>query len=157
MKSKLFVMTLRDHFQDKLLETKLTARKIKVLKAIEDARASRLSFASRAPDEQQSVITQDHISEDAVSVDSLEATKDDWAYHYISVAWLQPIMEAFDDDGSGYITVTEVNRFTETMPKDLKWTCVNVLNPPYCTSIDSPYKVTTLDRLLGHRSVSSLE
>lgn len=115
-------MTLRDHFQDKLLETKLTARKIKVFKAIEDDRASRISFASRTAEEQLPVTAADQRSEDDISVDSLDAAKDDWAYHYISLAWLQPIMEAFDDDGSGYITVTEVNRFTETMPKDLKWT-----------------------------------
>ncbi|KAK7678018.1 hypothetical protein QCA50_018958 [Cerrena zonata] len=122
VKSRLFVMTLRDHFQDKLLETKLTARKIKVLKTIEDARASRLSLASMAVEDRPPLLIVDHESEDASSVDSLEASKDDWAYHYISLAWLQPIMEAFDDDGSGYITVTEVNRFSESMPKELKWT-----------------------------------
>lgn len=46
---------------------------------------------------------------------------DDWAFQYISLAWLQPIMEAFDDDGSGYITVAEINKFTEAMPASLKW------------------------------------
>ena len=85
------------------------------------------------------------------------ASTDQWALKYLSAQGLGPVMEAFDDDGSGYITVTEVNRFTETMPKDLKWTCVNVLNPPFCTSIDSPYKVATLDCLLGYRSVPGLE
>ena len=46
---------------------------------------------------------------------------DDWALDYISVTWLQPIMEAFDDDGSGYVTIAEINQFTDSMPKDLGW------------------------------------
>ncbi|KAK7683623.1 hypothetical protein QCA50_013461 [Cerrena zonata] len=46
---------------------------------------------------------------------------DDWALEYISINWLQPIMEAFDDDGSGYVTIAEINRFTESMPTELNW------------------------------------
>ena len=46
---------------------------------------------------------------------------DDWAFEYISIAYLQPIMEAFDDDGSGYITVTEVNRLVDSLPSSLNW------------------------------------
>lgn len=47
---------------------------------------------------------------------------DDWALAYISITYLQPIMEAFDDDGSGYITVSEVNRFVDALPEELNWT-----------------------------------
>ena len=46
---------------------------------------------------------------------------DDWALEYVSVTWLRPIMEAFDDDGSGYVTIAEINQFTDSMPKDLGW------------------------------------
>lgn len=46
---------------------------------------------------------------------------DDWAFQYISIAYLQPIMEAFDDDGSGYTTVFEVNRFVDSLPKKVPW------------------------------------
>jgi hypothetical protein len=41
---------------------------------------------------------------------------DGWAIKYIDIMWVQPILEAFDDDASGFITVTEVNRFTSSRP-----------------------------------------
>ncbi|KAI0265555.1 hypothetical protein BC834DRAFT_987866 [Gloeopeniophorella convolvens] len=44
---------------------------------------------------------------------------DAWAIAYIDVLHLQPIMEAFDDDASGFITITEMNRFTRSRP--LNW------------------------------------
>jgi hypothetical protein len=45
---------------------------------------------------------------------------DAWAIKYIDVMWVQPILEAFDDDASGFITISEVNRFTSSRPVD--WT-----------------------------------
>ena len=43
---------------------------------------------------------------------------DAWAIKYIDVMWVQPILEAFDDDASGFITIAEVNRFTSSRPVD---------------------------------------
>jgi hypothetical protein len=43
---------------------------------------------------------------------------DGWAIKYIDIMWVQPILKAFDDDASGFITVTEVNRFTSSRPVD---------------------------------------
>jgi hypothetical protein len=43
---------------------------------------------------------------------------DAWAIKYIDVIRLQPILEAIDDDASGFITVTEMNRFTSSRPID---------------------------------------
>jgi hypothetical protein len=43
---------------------------------------------------------------------------DAWAVKYIDVKWVQPILEAFDDDASGFITIAEVNRFTSSRPVD---------------------------------------
>ena len=31
---------------------------------------------------------------------------------------LQPILEAFDDDASGFITITEMNHFTTSKPEE---------------------------------------
>lgn len=42
---------------------------------------------------------------------------DGWAIKYIDIIRLQPIMEAFDDDASGFITVLEMNNFTTGRPK----------------------------------------
>ena len=54
---------------------------------------------------------------------SNSADPDAWAIKYIDLMWVQPILEAFDDDASGFITVTEVNRFTSSRPVD--WRCAS--------------------------------
>lgn len=46
---------------------------------------------------------------------------DDWAFEFINAKYLQPIMEAFDDDGSGYVTYQEVNEFVDSRPAELNW------------------------------------
>ncbi len=47
--------------------------------------------------------------------------EDEWTLEYICVTRLQPIIEAFDDDASGFITVTEVNTFTRARPSDWRF------------------------------------
>ncbi|KAH9855711.1 hypothetical protein C2E23DRAFT_723446 [Lenzites betulinus] len=42
---------------------------------------------------------------------------DEWTLEYISVTRLQAIIEAFDDDASGFITVAEVNTFISLKPR----------------------------------------
>ncbi|TFK85020.1 hypothetical protein K466DRAFT_647032 [Polyporus arcularius HHB13444] len=44
--------------------------------------------------------------------------QDEWALDWINVTRLQPIVEAFDDDASNFITVTEANEFTTARPHD---------------------------------------
>jgi hypothetical protein len=46
---------------------------------------------------------------------------DAWAIKFIDLTWLQPISEAFDDDASGFITITEVNRLTSSRPGDWRF------------------------------------
>ena len=53
-----------------------------------------------------------------MSVINNSTNPDAWAIKYIDVMWVQPILEAFDDDASGFITVSEVNRFTSSRPAD---------------------------------------
>ena len=48
--------------------------------------------------------------------------QDEWTLEYINVTRLQAIIEAFDDDASGFITVGEANAFTTSRPGD--WRCV---------------------------------
>lgn len=50
-----------------------------------------------------------------------ENNTDPWTRQYIDVKYLQPIMDAIDDDGSAYVTIAEVNRFTEQLPNSLGW------------------------------------
>ena len=49
-----------------------------------------------------------------------------WAIKFIDVTRLQLIMEAFDDDASGFITISEMNRFTSSRPRD--WRLVSAQN-----------------------------
>ncbi|KAJ4467636.1 hypothetical protein C8J55DRAFT_438415 [Lentinula edodes] len=44
--------------------------------------------------------------------------KDDrWALKYINISKVQPILEAIDDDGTGFISIKEVNTFALSKPK----------------------------------------
>ncbi|KAI9459301.1 hypothetical protein F5148DRAFT_1319736 [Russula earlei] len=43
---------------------------------------------------------------------------DAWAIKYVDVFRLQPILEAIDDDASGFITIGEMNRFSASRPVD---------------------------------------
>ncbi|KZV91124.1 hypothetical protein EXIGLDRAFT_676374 [Exidia glandulosa HHB12029] len=53
-----------------------------------------------------------------------DAAQDKWAIKYITLTRVRPILEAFDDDASGWISIKEANTFTSTRPLDysvLKW------------------------------------
>ncbi|CAK5278153.1 unnamed protein product [Mycena citricolor] len=59
----------------------------------------------------------DHFQEQVGQVNRTEADKADaWALEYFNVLCLQPISEAFDDDASGFVTVSEANEFTASRP-----------------------------------------
>ncbi|KAK0462478.1 uncharacterized protein EV420DRAFT_1265318 [Desarmillaria tabescens] len=47
---------------------------------------------------------------------SLKCKNDRWALAYFNVAHVQPILEAVDDDATGFITTKEINTFTKSMP-----------------------------------------
>ncbi|EMD40079.1 hypothetical protein CERSUDRAFT_63568 [Gelatoporia subvermispora B] len=52
---------------------------------------------------------------------SNQIARDEWALAYISPKWQHRIMEAIDDDASGYVTVAELNKFMDALPKELEW------------------------------------
>ncbi|KAI9070175.1 hypothetical protein FKP32DRAFT_1586395 [Trametes sanguinea] len=41
---------------------------------------------------------------------------DEWALEYINPSCFQPLLAAFDDDASGYVTIAELNKFMEQRP-----------------------------------------
>lgn len=41
---------------------------------------------------------------------------DRWALEYISIPRMQPLLEAIDDDASSFVTITEINNFTQARP-----------------------------------------
>ena len=54
--------------------------------------------------------------------------EDVWTLQHIDLMHLQPIVEAIDEDASGYITVQEVNKFTAARPKS--WRSVLYIQLP---------------------------
>ncbi|KAF9002450.1 hypothetical protein BDQ17DRAFT_1425778 [Cyathus striatus] len=57
------------------------------------------------------------------AIDFMTTLGDEWTKKYINISHLQPILESIDDDGSGFISIWEVNRFTLDCPRG--WRFVN--------------------------------
>lgn len=56
--------------------------------------------------------------------DALVSLADKWAVKYLTLTRVRQILEAFDDDASGWISISEANAFTTNRPLDytvLKW------------------------------------
>jgi hypothetical protein len=58
------------------------------------------------------------ISTNSSSAGGKRRDRDGWALAYINILRVQPLLEAFDDDATGWISVKEANRFTSSRPKD---------------------------------------
>ena len=69
---------------------------------------------------------------------------DAWAMKFVDVARLQPILEAFDDDASGFITIAEVNHFTSSRP--IEWRSVSLYHE---RNLSHEFQFTPLDSFLG--------
>ncbi|KAF8996992.1 hypothetical protein BDQ17DRAFT_1363767 [Cyathus striatus] len=52
------------------------------------------------------------------ATDFMTTSGDEWTKKYINISHLQSILESIDDDGSGFISIREVNRFTLDCPRD---------------------------------------
>lgn len=46
---------------------------------------------------------------------------DEWTLEYINITRLQAVIEAFDDDTLGFITVVEINAFAASKPRDWRY------------------------------------
>jgi len=79
---------------------------------------------------------------------------DAWAIKYIDIMRLQPILEAFDDDASGFITITEMNHFTTSKPEEWRLVLLHRETPVGSTSY--MFQSATLVGLLGCWSVAKI-
>lgn len=57
---------------------------------------------------------------DAEVLNNPISPNDRWTLEHINIAHLQPILEAIDDDGTGFISIKEANTFAVERPKG--WT-----------------------------------
>ena len=60
-------------------------------------------------------------------------SSDQWALLYINVNYVRSIMEAFDEDASGFVTVKEANDFTRSRPLDWRWVFWKPLSGATCS------------------------
>lgn len=63
----------------------------------------------------------DYFIEKATTDSGTLTGPDSWTLKYINVGRARSILEAFDDDASGFVTVNEVNKFTGSKPSDWRW------------------------------------
>lgn len=89
----------------------------------------------------------DYYSEMAAGGDGeVVPNSDQWALRYIGVNYVRSILEAFDDDASGFVTVKEANNFTRSRPLDWRWALENI----YLFQISYRRQPSALDSILGH-------
>ncbi|KAF9441858.1 hypothetical protein P691DRAFT_682710, partial [Macrolepiota fuliginosa MF-IS2] len=101
VKARNFALALRDYFTEKFAGTPIV-------------RAGASGIATPEPGPTTA-------SQQPSQIDSplLRALVDDrWAFEYLSVSNIQPIIETIDDDGSGFISIKEANTFAIGRPKD---------------------------------------
>jgi hypothetical protein len=115
VKGRHFILALQDYFTEKLQTKEATEFR------------SYLRSPSPAPS-----LTPSEEAEDASQVvPARRKPADDlWTLAYISTAHVQPLVEAFDDDGAGFVSVKEANLFTSSRPRH--WRYAGVLVPNKC-------------------------
>ncbi|KDR77265.1 hypothetical protein GALMADRAFT_225374 [Galerina marginata CBS 339.88] len=97
VKAKVFVLTLRDHISNDNSNPGTPILKRAVL-----------------PEE---VGDSKRLHPSAPNITDKES--DEWVLDYIDVAYVQPIVEAIDEDASGFISVKEANSFALARPQEL--------------------------------------
>ena len=63
----------------------------------------------------------DYYLEKAAGNSGILAISDSWAIKYINTGRARSILEAFDGDAGGFVTINEVINFTQSRPLD--WRC----------------------------------
>jgi hypothetical protein len=64
---------------------------------------------------------------------STKQAQDAWALKHITTARLQPLIEVLDEDLSSFVTISEVNAFTASKPKE--WRCADPNLYPLCVAV----------------------
>ncbi|KAJ3526594.1 hypothetical protein NMY22_g10101 [Coprinellus aureogranulatus] len=116
VKAKKFVLTFKD-YHTRMTRTPMimAASPVATIPILELPPAANLD--TTLPEEKPTFIT-------GGAQGVKEEADDDWALHYIDVVHLDPIVEAIDDDFSGFISIHEANRFAVARPKTwslLRW------------------------------------
>ncbi|KZT25952.1 hypothetical protein NEOLEDRAFT_293094 [Neolentinus lepideus HHB14362 ss-1] len=109
VKARHFIVAVHDHYTERLghvAETEVIIRSRQLGEEIDQDSQSDEGYA-------EVKVTQ----ESPPSIDP----KDQWALQYIGVVRLQPLIEAFDDDASGFISILEANQFSDPRIRPQSW------------------------------------
>ncbi|TRM70535.1 hypothetical protein BD626DRAFT_391201 [Schizophyllum amplum] len=122
VKAHHFTLALRDHLIEKYRSSQ----------GRNDVHSALVSFTPASAGSTASYVSQSQSPEDIVRAvaEALQRQKRDtdgdrWAFDTLTMLTVQPISEAFDDDGTGFISTREVNVFTSSRPK--KWSLLHWL------------------------------
>ncbi|KAF5318871.1 hypothetical protein D9619_010941 [Psilocybe cf. subviscida] len=107
VKAKQFVLTLRDYLIASDRSVLATPEPLSALSFDFHESAAPLSFP--VPQEPAQLTIPD------------ESESDAWVLKHINATHVQPIIEAIDLDGSGFISVQEANKFARSRPKGMKF------------------------------------
>ena len=113
-KARSLVMALREYYSERR-ET-LDSGDHKALEEIRE-----ILFSQQQPDSEK----RKEIA--LVAMRGIRA-EDLWALQYLTISRVQHLMEAFDDDSSSLVSVSEVNAFTNARPKDWRWAISAVIS-----------------------------
>ncbi|KAF8579017.1 hypothetical protein K439DRAFT_1620875 [Ramaria rubella] len=123
VKTKHFVLALRDHFTEVSMEQKKSDASTQT-----GAAALPVKEATVKKDLSKSYYPEATLADDnsllLASALSRYSKRDDWTIKYLNIRFLQNIADAIDCDSSGFITISEINKFTASRPNHwslLKW------------------------------------
>ncbi|KAF7353558.1 EF-hand domain-containing protein [Mycena sanguinolenta] len=118
VKARHFIIAVQDHFLHKYNKEE---------RQIHEASRNAIEGKSQPPAESASstVIDDQPVTMQPGGTDENASESEDlWAAQFITLTRMRPILEAFDDDASGWISVAEANTFTSSRPKNysvIKW------------------------------------
>ncbi|KAJ7315149.1 hypothetical protein DFH08DRAFT_422699 [Mycena albidolilacea] len=123
VKARHFIVAVQDYFLQKYNreDQKMDAAVRNAAEGLSGPSSPALSTASAATDEPPPSALVARAIEARTAQRELQ---DRWAINYFTLTRVRPILEAFDDDGSGWISVLEANTFTSSRPVDysvVKW------------------------------------
>ena len=130
MENRQFVLAVHDYFLEQKLQSKQNLNHDKVSNpetlpesnAVQDAPAvDAHTSADDGTDSGYQDVSQGDPQGHAEDGVAHSRALHDWAVNLFNVARLEPIGEAFDEDTSGMITISEVNKMTNSCPKG--WRC----------------------------------
>ncbi|KAG9021177.1 hypothetical protein FS842_006781 [Serendipita sp. 407] len=101
VKARHFVLAVHDYF----------VQKLSTVAAAQERLETGTVYSEDGEGAAPSVISEAHPKTE-------HQTDDSWTLDCINLSRVPAILEAFDDDGSGFINVVEVNQFTSSRPKN---------------------------------------